>query len=144
MGSRGPRVAVVEGARSIIEALRAGRRRVHEIRVAPGEGSAALRVLEATAQELGVPIREGKRGSGVEASADPYPEIPFEELLSTPGPRRLLALDRVTDVGNLGSLARSAEVAGIGGIVLEERGSPPINPGALRASAGALEHLSVA
>ena len=60
-----------------------------------------------------------------------------------PVPHFLVALDRVTDVGNLGSIARSAEVAGAAGLLLEYRHAPPIGPGALRASAGALEYLRV-
>jgi 23S rRNA (guanosine2251-2'-O)-methyltransferase len=144
MVDRVPRVAVVEGARPVIEALRAGRRAVHEIRIPPGEGSAALRALREAAERTGVPVFEGTAGAGVTALADPYPELTFEELLSRGGPRRFVALDGVTDVGNLGSIARTAEASGITGLVLEERRAPPIHAGALRASAGALEHLCVA
>jgi 23S rRNA (guanosine2251-2'-O)-methyltransferase len=89
-------------------------------------------------------VRVIEAGSGVSALADPYPELSFEELLSGPGPRHFVALDGVTDVGNLGSIARSAEAAGASGLVLEQRRAPPVNSGALRASAGALEYLAVA
>jgi 23S rRNA (guanosine2251-2'-O)-methyltransferase len=140
-GSR--KVAVIEGARPVIEALRAGRRRVHEIQIPRGEGSPALHALRETALQHRVPVSAGAAGTAVRALADPYPEVVYEELLGGSGPRRLVALDGVTDVGNLGSIARSAEVAGATGLVLEQRRSPPINPGALRASAGALEHLRV-
>jgi 23S rRNA (guanosine2251-2'-O)-methyltransferase len=144
MSERTRKLAVVEGARPVIEALRAGRRRVHEIRITPGEGSPALRTLREVAERCGVPVVEGSPGSGVTALAEPYCEISFEELLSGPAPRHFVALDGVTDVGNLGAIARSAEAAGFGGLVLEERRAPPLNAGALRSSAGALEHLSVA
>ena len=86
--------------------------------------------------------RQAEPGSeGAYARAEPYPEEPFEELLIGPGPRLLVAFDRVTDVGNLGSIARSAEVAGATGLVLEYRHAPSIGPGALRTSAGALVGL---
>jgi 23S rRNA (guanosine2251-2'-O)-methyltransferase len=134
---------VIEGARPVIEALRAGRRRVHEIQIPRGEGSPALHALREAALHYRIPVTAGAAGTGVRALADPYPEIVYEELLGGSGPRRLVALDGVTDVGNLGSIARSAEVAGATGLVLEQRRSPPINAGALRASAGALEHLRV-
>lgn len=143
MSERIRKLAVVEGARPVIEALRAGRRRVHEVRI-PGAGSAALRTLREVAQRCGVPVVESAPGSGVTALAEPYLEISFEDLLSGPVPRRFVALDGVTDVGNLGAIARSAEAAGFTGLVLEERRAPPLNAGALRSSAGALEHLSVA
>ena len=138
------REQTIEGVRPVLEALRAGRRRVLSIS-APGRAeSPGQRELEALAHECGVPVeRSDAAGAGVVARAEPYPEEDFEALLTGPGPHFLVALDRVTDVGNLGSIARSAEVAGATGLALEQRRAPPIGPGALRASAGALEHLRV-
>ena len=135
--------ALIEGARPVIEASRAGRRRVRTVYLPEGDGSKARRELEALLAERGVPRAPAERGAGVHAHADPYPEEEFEALLAAPPPRFLVALDRVTDVGNLGSIARSAEGAGVSGLVLEHRHAPPISAGALRASAGALEHLRV-
>src|SRR5215467_2815220 len=106
--------ALIEGTRPVIEAIRAGRRRVHAVHLPEGEGSAARRELEALIAERGIPRRVAERGSLVHADADPYPEEEAETLLAAPSPRFLVALDRVTDVGNLGSIARSAEGAGVG------------------------------
>ena len=136
-------LALIEGARPVIEALRAGRRRIHTVFLPDGDGSAAQRELEAILAERAVERRPAGRGEKLHALADPFPEEEFEALLSAPSPRFLVALDRVTDVGNLGSIARSAEAAGAGGLVLEHRYAPPIAAGALRSSAGALEHLRV-
>jgi 23S rRNA (guanosine2251-2'-O)-methyltransferase len=135
--------ALIEGARPVIEAIRAGRRRVRSVYLPDGDGSAARRALESLVRERAIELREAKRGGSVHAFADPYPEEEFEALLSAPSPRFLVALDRVTDVGNLGSIARSAVGAAALGLVLEHRQAPPIAAGALRASAGALEHLRV-
>lgn len=144
MAKREGDAAVIEGVRPVIEALRAGRRRVREIQVPrEREGRNDPTLLE-LARSAGVRLVDSAPATGVRALADPYPELTFEELLTGPAPRRLVALDGVTDVGNLGSIARTAEVAGVGGLVLEQRRAPPINAGALRASAGALEHLRVA
>ena len=55
----------------------------------------------------------------------------------------LLVLDRVTDVRNLGSIARSAECAGVHAIVLPARGSAMINSDAIKTSAGALSKIRV-
>ena len=136
-------LALIEGARPVIEAIRAGRRRVHAVCLPAGDGSSARRELEALLSGRAIERREAKRGESIHAFADPYPEEEFEALLGSPSPRFLVALDRVTDVGNLGSIARSAEGAGATGLVLEHRRSPPIAAGALRASAGALEHLRI-
>ena len=127
----------------MIEALRAGRRKIHEVWLPEGDGSPARRELESALQGTGIRIRSGRPDEGVRALADPYPEEEFEALLASDPPRFLVALDRVTDVGNLGSIARTAEAAGATGLVLEHRHAPPIAAGALRTSAGALEHLRV-
>jgi 23S rRNA (guanosine2251-2'-O)-methyltransferase len=110
------------------------------------DGSSGVRrELWALAEAQGARIHGVERSSEIRAVAEPYPEESFEQLLSTSSsPRLLVALDGVTDVGNLGSIARSAETAGAMALVLELRHSPPIGPGALRASSGALEHLRVA
>ena len=132
----------IEGARPVIEAIRAGRRRVLEVELPDSDRTPGQRELRALTRERGVPTQPRSGATArVSARAEPYPEETFEALLDSPPPRLLVALDRVTDVGNLGSIARSAETAGASGVVLEYRRAPPIGPGVLRASAGALEHL---
>ncbi len=143
MSSSGAKLAVIEGARPVIEALRAGRRAIHEVWLPEGEGSSARRELEALLAGTGIRTRVSRPDEGVHALADPFPEEEFEDLLASESPRFLVALDRITDVGNLGSIARTAEAAGATGLVLEHRNAPPIAAGALRTSAGALEHLRV-
>jgi 23S rRNA (guanosine2251-2'-O)-methyltransferase len=59
-------------------------------------------------------------------------------------PRLLLALDGVEDPQNLGALLRVADGAGVDGIILTERRSAPLSPVAVKASAGAAEHLRIA
>jgi 23S rRNA (guanosine2251-2'-O)-methyltransferase len=54
-----------------------------------------------------------------------------------------LILDRVTDVRNVGSIARTAECAGVDGLVIPARGSAQINSDAIKTSAGALYKLPV-
>ncbi len=54
-----------------------------------------------------------------------------------------LLLDRVTDVRNVGSIARTAECAGVDGLVIPARGSAQINSDAIKTSAGALYKLPV-
>jgi len=55
----------------------------------------------------------------------------------------LLILDGVTDVRNLGAIARSAECAGVHALVLPKRGSAEVNPDAIKTSAGALYKIDV-
>ncbi len=55
----------------------------------------------------------------------------------------ILLLDGITDVRNIGSIARSAECAGVDAIVLPAHGSGQINSDAMKTSAGALNHIEV-
>jgi 23S rRNA (guanosine2251-2'-O)-methyltransferase len=55
----------------------------------------------------------------------------------------LLLLDRITDVRNFGAIARTAECAGLDGIVIAEKGNAPITSDAMKTSAGALNHMPV-
>lgn len=104
-----------------------------------------FRELRDRAQAASVPVHTTAHAGDVRARAEPYPELSFETLLvAARRPLHLVALDHVTDVGNLGAIARAAETAGVQGLILEQRHSPAIGPGALRASAGALEHLPLA
>ena len=67
-----------------------------------------------------------------------------EDLLDGPEPRLVLALDGVEDPQNLGALLRTAEGAGVDGVLLTERRSAPLSAVAIKASAGAAEHLRLA
>jgi 23S rRNA (guanosine2251-2'-O)-methyltransferase len=56
----------------------------------------------------------------------------------------ILAVDSLEDPQNLGTLLRSAEAAGVAGVLVPSRRAAPISPAAIKASAGAIEHLDVA
>ena len=56
----------------------------------------------------------------------------------------LLMLDSVQDPQNLGTISRTAEATGVGGIVTSHNRSPEVTPSVVKASAGAAEHLRYA
>lgn len=74
--------------------------------------------------------------------------VTFEEMVEGALSRKanpiFLLLDGISDVRNLGAIARSAECAGIDGIVVPERGSAAINADAVKTSAGALLRIPTA
>jgi 23S rRNA (guanosine2251-2'-O)-methyltransferase len=80
---------------------------------------------------------------GVCAEAGSYPYAGAGELLARETPL-LVALDQVQDPQNLGSVCRTAECAGADGVVIPERRAAEVTPAVCKASAGAVEHLSVA
>jgi 23S rRNA (guanosine2251-2'-O)-methyltransferase len=79
---------------------------------------------------------------GVIARAAPLPEYDLDGLLRAHNPF-LLVLDGLTDPGNLGAVLRSAECAGVTGIVLPSHRSAHISPAVTKAAAGAIEHLAM-
>lgn len=140
---------VVYGIRPVIEALRSGRRRVHEVLDAVGEKGVAA---EAAARK--VPVKRVPRGrieelaqgaahQGVAARVEPYPYSSLDEILASPAPL-VLVLDGVTDPRNLGAIIRVADGAGASGVVIPKDRAVGVTPVAVKASAGASEHVRVA
>jgi len=144
---------IVYGVNPAFEVLRAGRRTVREAYLNRSSAdSPRLRKLAALLQARNIPHRLVEKGQlidltgsrdhqGVALVTDPYPYVPFAELLGQP---RLVLLDNIEDPHNVGAVIRSAEVLGFNGLLLPRRGSPGILPSVLKASAGACEFLSIA
>lgn len=80
---------------------------------------------------------------GVIAMAAPLPEADLDDLLVLDGDEVpfLIALDGVTDPGNLGALLRSAECAGATGVILPRHRATHVTPTVTKAAAGAVEYL---
>jgi 23S rRNA (guanosine2251-2'-O)-methyltransferase len=138
------------GVHSVREALRAGRRSLARLRLAPELAARpAGAEIRALAEKRGLPVEELEAGGGaphqgVELEAGPLPEQGLEELLAeAPEAPWLVALDGVEDPQNLGAIARVADGAGCFALLLTRRHAPPLSPAVSRASAGAIEHLPV-
>jgi 23S rRNA (guanosine2251-2'-O)-methyltransferase len=154
----GPEEELIEGRRPVIEALRSGRR-VARVLLAGGAGRGTVTELVALAEERGVPVETVPRSlldataetgahQGVLAVVAPIELVGLNELLAIPlaGPEPpfYLACDGVEDPRNLGALARSADAAGCHGMIVPRHRSAPLTAVAVKASAGALQHLPVA
>ncbi len=76
------------------------------------------------------------------------PLLTLEQVVSLVRGRRepgfLLILDEIEDPQNLGALIRTAECAGVHSVILPKHHSAPIGPAAVKASAGATEHMAIA
>ncbi len=139
----------IYGVRPVIEALRGGRREVYEVLDATGH-----RDVAGAAQAAGVPVRnvnqqrvaELARGGvhqGLAARVGPYPYVELEDVLEGPDPL-VLVLDGVTDPQNLGAILRVADGAGASGVVIPKDRAAGVTAAAVKASAGASEHVPVA
>jgi 23S rRNA (guanosine2251-2'-O)-methyltransferase len=149
---------VLYGLHPVEEALKAGRRRFDHILVARERHDQRLESLVALCRHSGIRVRQEPREQltalaktpahqGVVALVRPQDFLTLEDLYApaTPGATRLLlALDGVEDPQNLGALLRVADGAGVDGVLLTERRSAPLSPVAVKASAGAAEHLRIA
>lgn len=84
---------------------------------------------------------------GLVALAEPLEPVDLADLCA-PGPQGgppfLVALDGVTDPGNLGAVLRAAECAGVTGVVLPRHRAVHVTPTVAKAAAGAIEHLPMA
>jgi 23S rRNA (guanosine2251-2'-O)-methyltransferase len=151
---------VLYGLHAVEEALRAGRRRFDHVLVARERQDERLERLIEDCRRAGVRVRPEPREQltavaktaahqGVVALVRPQEFLALEDLFA-PGAARpaaarlLLALDGVEDPQNLGALLRVADGAGVDGVILTERRSAPLSAAAVKASAGAAEHLRIA
>ena len=150
---------ILYGLHPVEEALRAGLRRFDHVCVAKERHDARLQQVIDACRAAGVRLRFEPREQltrlaqtsahqGVVAVVREKSVLELEDLLEVRfqrGPARLLlALDGVEDPQNLGALLRTADGAGVDGVVLTERRSAPLSPVAIKASAGASEHVRIA
>ncbi|AEG14255.1 RNA methyltransferase, TrmH family, group 3 [Desulfofundulus kuznetsovii DSM 6115] len=141
---------LLEGVRLVEEALYTGWP-VKMLVYTPSAGERAGALLE-LARERGIQILVVEEGllneladtetpQGVLAVVE-RPRYTLEEILA-PGPSLLLLVDGVQDPGNLGTMIRSADAAGAGGVILFPGTVDLYNPKTIRATMGSLFHLPV-
>jgi 23S rRNA (guanosine2251-2'-O)-methyltransferase len=149
----------VEGRRAVLELLATNRRNVRRILMAEDQDpSPQLDRIEELAAQRRVPVETVPRArldsqartdapQGVVALARPLDPVPLPDLCR-PGndgaPPFLLVAAGITDPRNLGALLRSAECAGVGGVVLPRHRSARLSATVTKTAAGAIEHLSFA
>jgi len=144
---------IIYGINPVIEALRAGR--VKELRVGD-RADDRLKQLLALAGERGVRVRrvpadalerESRRGvhQGVVAEVEKADDHSIDEIVrGAIGPALVVVLDGVEDPHNLGAILRTADAAGVDGVVVQSRRSAARDGAAAKASAGALAHVKIA
>jgi 23S rRNA (guanosine2251-2'-O)-methyltransferase len=144
---------IIYGINPVLEALRAGR--VRELRVAD-RGGDRLRELLALAGAQHVPVkrlppdvlaRQSRGGvhQGVMAEVDEADEYSLEEVVrGAVGAPLLVVLDGIEDPHNLGAILRTADAAGVDGVVMQSRRSAALGGAAAKASAGAVSHIRIA
>jgi len=148
----------VEGRNAVMELL-LSKRDINKLLVAKGEKHGSIYKIIALAKERKIPIDEVERNKinqmsqtenaqGVIAIVPPFNYQTVDEMLELAKQRNedplLLLLDGIEDPHNLGSIIRTAETAGVHGIIIPKRRSALVNSTVSKTSAGAVEHMKIA
>ena len=149
---------IIYGVHPVREALETRGHRFQEIWLSRGGQSRAVREALAEARALGIKVRfhdrqrlDARTGTsghqGIVAFVSPYSYTDVESILTVAldeGPALILVLDGIQDPQNLGGLIRTAYICGAHGVVIPKDRAAPLTAAVDKASAGALEHASVA
>ena len=148
----------VEGRNSVIELLESGKD-INKIYVTRGEKHGSINKIIAKAKERKIIIVEKDKRQmqemaqtenyqGVIAIVPPYEYCEIEDILEDAKKRKedpfVLILDGIEDPHNLGSIIRTAETAGVHGIIIPKRRAAAVNSTVNKTSAGAVEHMKIA
>ena len=149
----------IYGRRPVYEVLVSGRRKMFEVLLPPeGHDARDVAAIRDEVKRRGLPCRTADRDlldqicnggnhQGVAIRTGGFPYIACEDILEGLESRpqaTILLLDHIEDPQNVGSLMRTADAAGVTAVVLPEDRSAEVTAAAVRASAGATEHLRVA
>ena len=146
-------MSLIYGIHAVSEALKA--RRVSRLVHVRGGGPRIDAIL-ARARELRIPvdtvdtlaIEKMARGGvhqGIAADVQALPAYSLEELVrGSEGPPLLVVLDSIEDPQNVGAIVRTADAAGVNGIIRQARHAAPLDGATARASAGAVSHVRMA
>lgn len=149
---------IIEGRNSVIELLSANKD-VNKIYIQKGEKHGSINKIIAMAKEKKVVTVEveknkldfmskTKNHQGVIATIPPFNYCEVEDILEYAKSKNedafVLILDGIEDPHNLGSIIRTAETAGVHGIIIPKRRSVQVNSTVVKVSAGAAMHMKVA
>ena len=148
----------VEGRNSVLELLESGKD-INKIFITKGEKHGSINKIIAKAKERGVILVEkdkrqmeqmaqNENYQGVIAIVPPYEYCEIEDILEEAKSRNedpfVLILDGIEDPHNLGSIIRTAETAGVHGIIIPKRRAVPVNSTVNKVSAGAVQYMKIA
>ena len=148
---------IIAGRNAVFEAL-SSKRPVNKIFIKMGLQGGSLGKILAAAQSAAVPVEyvqpekldrmaPGIRHQGIVALGSPIAFSSLETVLERAASRNempfLLLLDELQDPQNVGALIRSADAAGVHGVLLPRRRSCPLNMVVAKISAGAVNYVPV-
>ena len=148
----------IEGRNSVLELLESGKD-INKIFVTRGEKHGSINKILAIAKERKIIVVEKDKRQmdemaqeenyqGVIAIVPPFEYVEISDILDIAKERGedpfVIILDGIEDPHNLGSIIRTAETAGVHGIIIPKRRAASVNSTVNKASAGAVEHMKIA
>lgn len=148
---------LIAGRNAVSEALRS-QRSINKILLQEGAHGGSLGEIIALAKQKGVPVEtvkaekldklaKGLRHQGVAALAAPIAFRTLDDVFARAAEKNeepfILLLDELQDPQNVGALIRSADAAGVHGVLMPRRRSCPLNAVVAKISAGAVEYVPV-
>lgn len=148
----------IYGRRSVMEYLRSGRR-AEKLYLQKGESHGLIKKIESMARDRKIPIVQTDRSKlskmtgfknhqGVVLLAEDFDYSTVEEILDSARQAGhdpfLLILDEITDPNNLGAIIRTAECAGVDGIIIPMRRSALVTESVEKTSSGATSYMKIA
>lgn len=147
----------IYGRKPVLEAVRSASRAMIHLYLMQGSRDEVLNQIEAHAKAKGVPIHVETRHrmdtlagtdkhQGVVAVVESYQYADLQDLLDIAKnknePAFFLLLDEIEDPQNLGAILRSADAAGVHGVVIPKHRAVEVNATVIKASAGAADHVN--
>ncbi|MBI3599455.1 MAG: 23S rRNA (guanosine(2251)-2'-O)-methyltransferase RlmB [Nitrospinae bacterium] len=150
---------VIYGINPVLEALRSGKRNFIKILIAAGAKGKAVYEIESLARARNINVERDlsladiknisgtEKHQGVAAIVSQRREIGLDELIEQLYKKDnkpvAAVLDGIEDPGNLGAIIRSAEVLGVGGIIIPKDRAAGLTPVVVKRSAGAIEYIPI-
>ena len=146
----------IYGRKPVLEAMRSGNRAITRVYLMQGSRDGILNQIEAHAKAKGITITLETRHrmdtmagndkhQGAIAVAEDYKYSDLQDILDIAKNRNepafILLLDEIEDPHNLGAIIRSADAAGVHGVVIPKNRAVEINATVIKTSAGAAEHV---
>lgn len=150
---------IICGINSVLEALKANKRRVFSLYVVEGRQNPSIVKIIDIAKGHGIavkPLSKGKMleltrvetNQGVAAEVEQFRYVSLEELIDiskkTGEHSFIVILDQINDPHNLGAIIRTAHLVGAHGIVIPKDNAAQVGPASTKAASGAVEHIPIA
>lgn len=148
----------VEGRNSVLELLESGKD-INKIFIEKGERQGSINKIIAIAKERKIVITEidktkfnsmvqTRNAQGVIAIVPPFDYCDIYDIIAVAKEKNespfILILDGIEDPHNLGSIIRTAETAGVHGVIIPKRRSATVNSTVNKVSVGAVEYMKIA